>query len=446
MTLTDVPFLAAGVGLVLAAFLPRALKDAPFSTPLVFLGVGFALGLLPLHLTQVDPVADREAAEHVTEVVVIIALMGAGLALNRPLGWRRWVSAWRLLGVAMPLTIALVALAAYVGLGWPFATALLLGAVLAPTDPVLASDVQVAEPVDAESETKAEDADDEVRFALTSEAGLNDGLAFPFVYAAIAAATVSGPSWIGGWVLDDLVLKIVIGTAVGALVGSVLGRLFFRAPVDSLRLAEHSDGFVALGATALAYGLAEVAHGYGFVAVFVAACSIRATERSSGYHGVLHGFVEQVERLLTAWVLSLLGGAIAGGILGALTWKSALVGVALVFLIRPLTAWIAQLGGPAGPRERIAIAFFGIRGIGSFYYLAYATGEASFGSYTDDLWAVVSFVVLLSVVVHGVSATPAMKRLDAVRDQRVDTPDAPTPEGEGHPGPPRAEEGTVTGR
>jgi NhaP-type Na+/H+ or K+/H+ antiporter len=356
----------------------------------------------------------------VTEVVVIIALMGAGLALNRPLSLRAWSSTWRMLGLAMPITIALITVAAFIWLGWPFATALLLGTVLAPTDPVLASDVQVAEPVDADSDEAVEEVDDEVRFALTSEAGLNDGLAFPFVYAAVAAATVSGASWVGAWAFEDLLVRIGVGVAVGLVVGVLLGRVFFRAPLDSLRFAEHADGFVALGATALAYGLAEVLHGYGFIAVFVAACAIRNSERSHGYHGILHGFVEQVERLLTAWLLLLLGGAIANGVLGALTWRSAAIGVAVIAVIRPISGLLAQVGAPAGRAERMTIAFFGIRGIGSFYYLAYATGQTSFGPHTEELWAVVCFVVLVSVVVHGISATPVMKRLDARREHAAD--------------------------
>jgi sodium/hydrogen antiporter len=423
MTLSDVLFLATGAGLLLAAFLPRALAELPFSVPLVFLGAGIVLGLLQIELLERDPVANRALIEHVTETVVIISLMGAGLALNRPPSWRAWSSTWRLLGLAMPLTIGLITLGAMLGLGWSFAAALLLGAVLAPTDPVLASEVQVAEPFDPEEAENApapEEADDEVRFALTSEAGLNDGLAFPFVYAAVAAATVSGASWVATWVLDDLLLKVSIGAGVGLVVGTVLGRVFFRAPVASLRFSEHADGIVALGATGLAYGAAEVAHGYGFLAVFVAACAIRAAERNSGYHGVLHGFVEQVERLLTAAILLFLGGAIANGILAPLTWQLALLGLVVIFVIRPVAGWVAQLGGPAGPRERVAIAFFGIRGLGSFYYLAYATGQASFGAETDSLWALVAFVVLASVVVHGVSATPVMKRLDARRDARAD--------------------------
>jgi len=405
----DLIYAVGGIAALLAATLPRLLNRLPFSFPLACLLCGILLYLLPLRLPEADPVAHRALIEHATELCVLISLMGAGLAINRPFGFRRWASTWRLLGVTLPLTVLGVAVAAVL-LGWPPAAAFLLGAVLAPTDPVLASDVQVGEPVDSEK------ADDEVRFALTSEAGLNDGLAFPLVYAAIALAVSAGTGWIGEWALVDLLYRCGAGVLCGLLIGKGLGRLFFRARVSDLRLAEHRDGFVALATTFLAYGLTELVHGYGFIAVFVTACTIRAAERSHGYNGVLHGFIEQVERLFTAWLIVLLGGFVATGGLAALTWRGAAVGLLLLLVIRPLTGWLAELGGRAGPGERGATAFFGIRGIGSLFYLAYALGQADFGVPAAELWAVIAFTILVSLVVHGVSATPVMDRLDRLRD------------------------------
>ncbi|MEU5866599.1 cation:proton antiporter, partial [Nonomuraea sp. NPDC047529] len=295
--------------------------------------------------------------------------------------------------------------------GGPWPAALLLGAVLAPTDPVLASDVSVGEPADAEN------ADDEVRFALTSEAGLNDGLAFPIVYAAIALATAGGLGWTGEWALTDVLYRIVAGVVCGLLIGRLLGRLFFHSPAEELRLAERRDGFVALGATLLAYGVTELAGGYGFIAVFVAACAIRRVEHGHGYNNVLHGFVEQLERLFTSWLLLLLGGFVATGGLAPLTWRGALVGLLLILVIRPLSGRLAQIRGRAGPRERRVISLFGIRGVGSLFYLAYALGHADFGVPPEELWAVTAFTVVLSVVLHGITATPAMARLDALRER-----------------------------
>jgi NhaP-type Na+/H+ or K+/H+ antiporter len=367
--------------------------------------------LLPLGLVDPDPRLHPNVAKHLSEIVVIIALMGAGLRLDRPFGRVRWSSTWRLLAVTMPLSIIATALLGWWALGLGPAAAVLLGSVLAPTDPVLASDVQVGEP------SSDEDSEDEVRFALTSEAGLNDGLAFPFTYAAIAMAVKGAApgNWLGEWLLVDVGYRIAAGLAVGWVAGWLLGRLFFRAPSERFRLAEHAEGFVALAATFLAYGAGELVHGYGFLSVFVCACMIRAAERTHGYHKVLHDFTEQVERLLTVGLLVLLGGAIVEGILGALTWKAAALGLFLIFCVRPTFARLALLHGCGTTQERRVIAFFGIRGIGSVFYLTYALGEAGFAE-ADLLWATVTFVILVSVLLHGLTATPLMQRLDRHRE------------------------------
>jgi sodium/hydrogen antiporter len=402
---SDVVFAVIGLGALLAGILPRVLERRPLSMPIAFLALGMLVFALPFGLPDADPLAHPKVTEHLTEIGVIVALMGAGLKIDRPLSRRGWASTWRLLAIAMPVSIAAMALLGWWWAGLVPATALLLGAALAPTDPVLASDVQVGEPTDEE------DSEDEVRFALTSEAGLNDGLAFPFVYAAIAMAGVSGLSWAGEWAWRDLVYKLVAGIVAGLLVGKLLGRLFFRARRESLRLARHSEGFLALAATFLAYGVAEVAHGYGFLAVFVAARAIRAAERSHEYHQVLHDFAEQTERLLTVLLLLLFGGAVVGGLLQPLTWPAALAGLALIFVIRPLSGFLSLRGAPGRTAEHWVIAAFGIRGIGSFYYLSYALTHAAFPG-ADLVWATIGFVVLVSVVLHGVAVTPVMRLLD----------------------------------
>ncbi|GIJ77614.1 NhaP-type Na+/H+ or K+/H+ antiporter [Micromonospora phaseoli] len=407
METVDVAFAVLGLAALLAGILPRLLERRPLSMPLAFLGLGMVIYALPTDLPVPDPLTHRDLATHLTEICVIVALMGAGLKIDRPLGWARWSSTWRLLAVAMPVCIGVVALLGWWWAGLVPATALLLAAALAPTDPVLASDVQVGEP------TAESDSEDEVRFALTSEAGLNDGLAFPFVYAAIAIAgsSLAPGDWLAHWVTVDLLYKVVVGVVGGLLIGWLLGKLFFRAPSE-LRLARHSEGFLALAATFLAYGLVEVVGGYGFLAVFVAARAIRAAERSHEYHAVLHDFAEQVERLLTVLMLLLLGGAVIGGLLAPLTWPAALVGLALVFVIRPLVGWLSLRGAPGRPAEHWVIASFGIRGIGSFYYLAYATTKADFPQ-AQLVWATTALVVIVSVVVHGIAATPVMRLLDS---------------------------------
>ena len=219
---------------------------------MVLLGAGMAIGLLPIGDHLLDPVDNREVVEQVTQFAVLLALMGVGLALDRPLrlrhprDWLRWSATWRLLFVAMPLTIAAIWLIGWWGLGLGAATALVLGAALAPTDPVLAGDVQVGGP-DVESQEEDEsDERHEVRFALTSEAGLNDGLAFPFVYAAIYLATKGSPeNWLVQWFAWELMGRVVVGFLAGAMVGWVLAQLAFRARRQSLRLAEQGEPLLA---------------------------------------------------------------------------------------------------------------------------------------------------------------------------------------------------------
>ena len=204
--------------------------------------------------------------------------------------------------------------------------------------------------------------------------------------------------------------KIAAGLAIGLLVGQGLGLLIFHH-VEHPRLPESRDNLVALGIPLLAYGLAELAHGYGFLAVFVAALTLRHWERSHHYRGRLHEFAEQIERLFMMILLALFGGAIAGGLLGPLTWPAALVGLASLLLVRPFAGLAGLAGSGQRLTERVAISFFGIRGIGSFYYLAYAYNTAEFEAEAEFLFAVVGFVVLASIVLHGITAMPAMRYL-----------------------------------
>ncbi|MFI7495466.1 cation:proton antiporter [Kocuria sp. M4R2S49] len=411
-------FAAAGLAVFAAALLPRLLLRAPVSMPMVFLGAGAVIFSLADRLPDPDPVAYSDVTVHLSEVCVIISLMGAGLALDRPPGRRRWATTWRLLGIAMPLSLLGAALLGWSVLGLSAAGAVLVAAALAPTDPVLASEVQVGEPSETQDDLEGED---EVRFGLTSEAGLNDGLAFPFVYLAIALSLVGTDpgAWLPHFLAVDVAWRIALGCLVGFLVGRLLGRIFLRSALESVRTTVHSEGFVALAATFLTYGLAEMVEGYGFIAVFVCAVTIRAVERVHGVHGVLHSYIEQLERLLTVVVLVLLGGAVARGLLSGLTWREVLVAAAFLLLVRPLAGWIGLLGGRTGPWERGVIAFFGVRGIGSVYYLGYALSEGEFAAEDQALWRVVGLVVVSSIVLHGVTAGPVITRLDRARRRRA---------------------------
>ncbi|MFZ0268327.1 cation:proton antiporter [Caulobacter sp.] len=403
--------LGLGVVVLLVAWLPMALSRLPLSLAILCVLIGVVVFQGDMLSFRPDPLRFSTLTERLTEIVVIVSLMGAGLKIDRRIGWRRWGSSWRLIAITMPLSIVAVTLMGVHGLGLTLASALLLGGALAPTDPVLASDVQVGPPRSGE--------DGEARFALTSEAGLNDGFAFPFVHLAVAIALAGGTVSQGlatHWLAVDVLWRVAAGVGVGWAVGKALGWATFKAP--HARISGTGDGLVALGATLVAYGVAEAAHGYGFLAVFVAALALRATERDHQFHEAMHDFAEQVERLLMMLVLVLLGGAVAGGLLNSLTWKEAAFGLALVFIVRPLAGWIGLIGAPHSGRERAVVAFFGIRGIGSFYYLAYGLNHGDFHGW-DRLWAIAGFVVLCSIVVHGVTATPLMSRIDAWRRQEV---------------------------
>ena len=419
----DLVYLVGGASLLLAVVLPDLLSRWAVSAPMVLVGVGMLIGVTPLpDGLPLDVDENRAAIEHVTELTVLVALMGVGLALDRPLqplrldSWRSWAPTWRLLAVTMPLSIAAVAL-----LGWwaglAPAGALLLGAVLAPTDPVLASDVQVAGPQTGDHEVTESD---EVRFTLTSEAGLNDGLTFPFVYLAILMATEGAVSgWVVEWVGWYLVAKVAIGVVAGVAVGAGLARLAFWSPNPSLRLAERGEPLLALAALVSAYGVGEVVGGYGFLSVFACAMTFRSAERSHDYHAAMHEVVERLERLFTLIVLLVLGIALTRGLLAGLDWRGVSIGLALILVVRPVAGYLAlapwsrspaELGGLTRA-EQGAAAFFGVRGVGSIFYLAYALGEAEITD-ADWVWSTVAFTVVASVLIHGVLSTPVMRRLD----------------------------------
>lgn len=382
------------VGLA-ASWLPALMSRIYISYSIAFLVLGVGLysvtDLLPWPL----PFRNEEFAVRLTELIVIIALMGIGLKIDCRFNFRLWRVSFMLISITMLLSIASLAFLSSWLLGFGLASAVLLGAALAPTDPVLASDVQVDAPNEGEN--------DPTRFALTAEAGLNDGMAFPFVWMAVALA-LSGAqeAWFAEWFMYDVIYRIAAGTMVGYALGRFISYLFFHLP-EHHRMPDVRDGMVAISATLLVYGVTELVHGYGFIAVFVAALTIRNGEMQHEYHTKLHDFTDQVERMLLGVLLVLFGGSLVTGILDPLTWEMALLGLAFVLILRPLFGLAALIGTPISMPRKLAISFFGIRGIGSFFYLSFGMHEAEF-SEAEELWALTSFIVLLSIVIHGFTA------------------------------------------
>jgi NhaP-type Na+/H+ or K+/H+ antiporter len=404
-----------GILIALVAWLPLALKRLPLSLPIICVGIGAALFSLPQVTLEPLPLRYPEVAERFTEFVVIIALMGAGLKLDRVFNWRHWVVTWRLLGLTMPLSIAAIMVLVSWGMDLSWATALLVAASLAPTDPVLAADVQVGPPKTGE--------EDEVRFGLTSEAGLNDGLAFPFVHLAIAlaAAAATGEAWFTEWLTYRVFWEIGAGVFGGWLVGRAFGWLTFHVPAES-KLVRTGDGLIGLAATLVSYGLTEIIHSYGFLAVFVTALTFRHTHREHEFQSRMHEVTEQIERLAMMVLLLLFGGALVSGLLASVSWTEAGIAAVILLVIRPAAGMIGLAGFPAERSEKLTLAFFGIRGVGSLYYLAYGLNHMDVPD-TERLWGLIGLVVLLSILLHGLTVTPIMRMLDRLRGRDPDAED-----------------------
>ncbi|HEY1114940.1 MAG TPA: sodium:proton antiporter [Chitinophagaceae bacterium] len=393
------------------AWMPSISRETGISYSVIYVLLGIVVYVaLGRWLPLPDPISQNKDTLHLTEMVVIVSLMGTGLKIDQRFSLRRWAVPFRLVSITMLLSIAVVTALAMWGFGFNLATALLLGAVLAPTDPVLASDVQVGPP--------NEEVQDKVKFSLTAEAGMNDGTAFPFTWLAIALAVADGETVdMSHWAVFYLLYKIVMGIACGFLIGRLLGYLVFRLP-EKRPLLKVRDGFVAISATLLVYGITEMAKGYGFIAVFVAAVTLRNSELGHRYHRKLHDFTDQIERILIAVVLILFGGSLVSGILAKLTWQMALFSVGFVLAIRPITSLLGMIGTRLHIKEKLAISFFGIKGMGSFYYLAFALDQRFFAK-NEELWAICAFTVLLSILVHGLTATPVMRKLDTQFSEKV---------------------------
>lgn len=395
---------AIGLVVLLVAWLPLLLKKLPLSLPIIFVGMGMAIfAWTPLAQFSPHPVESPVLIEKASEFIVIISLMGAGLKIGRPLSWRGWNLTVRLLAIVMPLTILFIVLSGMWILSLPLASALLLGACLAPTDPVLAADVQIERPDSDDS--------DEARFALTSEAGLNDALAFPFVYLAMAAsATALTGSVIGQWVWSDVIWRLGVGGLVGAFGGWLMGQIIYRLPQDT-RLSRTGDGFIAVGATLAIYALTEFAHGYGFLAVFIAGLILRRSAEGDDFNSELHDFADETERLVMMVLLVLFGGMLTGGeLLSDIGWTNVLVAALVLLVIRPVIGYLGLIGVDRPPLEKFVIAFFGIRGLGSVYYLAFGLNHGDFPM-QHTLWETLGLIVLGSILIHGLTVTPVMRHL-----------------------------------
>jgi NhaP-type Na+/H+ or K+/H+ antiporter len=394
---------AFGSVIILAYWVPRFVSEREPAASALLIGFGFlAFGWIPGMPDAIDPISLPRPWEMISEVCVVAGLFGVGLRIDRLSSRELWLPTVRLLALAMPLCILAVAVLGWSFAGMTIAGALLLAAVLAPTDPVLAGDVQVGAPL--------EGGEHPVRFSLTTEAGLNDGLAFPFVYLALAVAAAGGftAAVITEWLWLDVLYRIAVGAATGCALGWLIGKLLFSWPRKN-PLADTESGVIALAGVLAVYGLTELLEGYGFIAAFVSGLILRRQESGHRFHTQLHDFSQAIEHALTSVLLIALGAALPA-LLAALTWQGAAVGAALIFVIRPLFGWLSLVGSMERHRERAVVAFYGVRGIGSIYYLAYAGSHAELTN-EAELWSIVAFTILLSTVVHGFTAGIAVEQV-----------------------------------
>ena len=419
------------------------LSRLPVSAAMLYLVVGMAMGPWGISLLQLEALQNVTLLERLTEIAVLVSLFTAGMKLELPLQDKRWRIPVQLASVSMLVTVAAVTAIGVWLLNLPLGAAVLLGAILAPTDPVLASEVQVANANDRDS----------LRFGLTGEGGLNDGTAFPMVMLGLGLLGLHElGDWGWRWWAVDVVWAIAGGLALGALMGTLVGRLILYLRMHH-REALGSDEFIALGLIALTYGVAIICHTYGFLAVFAAGLALQrvsgrrpadagdenarqpvnigldeqalrdeqALSEAAGskapaqmLSAVLQ-FNSQLERFLEISIVLALGALLA-----TVDFRyDVLWFVPLLFLVvRPLAVGAGLLGTRVVGTQRRLMAWFGIRGIGSLYYLFYAINHDLSSALAEQLLSITAAVVVGSVVLHGISVTPLMQSYEARKKRR----------------------------
>ncbi len=400
-------FLIIGAILVLMAFAGPLVQRLPVSAAIIYLAVGWAIGPAGVGLLAIDPAQHGAVVEVLAEIAVLVSLFAVGLKLRVPLTHRTWRVPLRLASSGMLASIVITACIAWLLLGLPWPVALLLGAVLAPTDPVLASDVQIRAPDDR----------DAVRFSLTAEGAINDGMAFPMVMLALGLLSVHPLGALGTrWLLGDLLWAVAGGVGVGFACGRLVNAivLWLRRSSRSLEFEE----FLVLGVIGLVYGVALLSHTYGFLAVFAAALALNRADQGSNAEerliSKLSTFTGQAERLCEVAVVLL-----TGALMAYVEWSIRLLAfvAAMLLVVRPVAVFAALQGHYLPAVQRRLVAWFGIRGVGSVYYIAYACMHGVDPTLGRNLVGITVATIAASIVAHGISATPLMRLHERRRDR-----------------------------
>ena len=403
--------LVGGVLLVMGLAV-TVLKHAPVTSAIIYFGIGLLLGPSALNLFHFNPLKESALLEVLTEIAVLISLFSAGIKIPAPFSLARWRVPIQLATLSMLITVTLVAAFAYYVLGLPLGAGILLGAILAPTDPVLATDVQIRHPGDR----------DPLRFTLTCEAGMNDGSAFPFVMLGLGLLGLHelGDSGLR-WVLVDVLWATLGAMAIGIASGMALARLGWTLR-GGLHPHELLDDFLGLGLIGAVYGLTVMVNAWGFLAVFFAAVALRQTELKLAQadaqaptdaeplpmvsKGALI-FKEHLERLSELVLILLVGGSL---FLDSWSWAAVALALFVFLVARPLSVLLGLLGTHTSWRIRGMAGWFGVRGIGSLYYLMYAIQHGLPEPLALQLIQLTLVVVAMSILLHGISVKPAMKR------------------------------------
>jgi NhaP-type Na+/H+ or K+/H+ antiporter len=400
-----VALLFVGLALFVAIGALSHEHDRAWSAAVVYLALGAvaALGLWVLGVDPLDPLEDAIVVERVTELALIVAIFAAGLSIERQITRRQWGSVALLLLFVMPATIALVAVFATQALGLSLGAAIVLGAILAPTDPVLAGDVGLGAPGEHEDSG-------EPNFSLHTEAGLNDGLAFPAVMLGLWIAAEGGTGWVAEWVAADVVYGLLVAGAAGALGGTAIAAAIVRLR-ERRFLAHDFDAFVAVASVLVVYGLTEAVGAYGFVAVFVAGFAFRRYEFHHEVNRRIHDGADHYGKLLELAVILGVGSALTLDRLGEPGLAGWLLAPLLLFVIRPLLVIPFADRRIMRRRERWFLGWFGVRGVAAFYYAAYVVQQDVLApAEAATVFWTATAVVIVSLVLHGVTAAPLTKR------------------------------------
>jgi NhaP-type Na+/H+ or K+/H+ antiporter len=427
--------LIVGALLIAVALFPTVLKRLPLSASMLYLAAGAALGPAGWGLMNPDPFSHSVLLERAAEIAVLISLFAAGMKLSLPFSDKRWQLPLRLALLSMVLTVILVAVAGVFLLGLPLGAAVLLGAIIAPTDPVLASDVQVENAMDR----------DQLRFSLTGEGGLNDGTAFPFVMLGLGLLGLHELGSLGWrWIAVDVIWAGGAGLLIGALLGAAVGKLVVYLRIRH-KEAVGLDEFLVLGLIGLSYGAAILAHAYGFLAVFAAGLALQRVrgqddrrprqemhtagtkeeqhqlathpEHAGAYMmQAVRGFNEQLERIAEVGIVLVVGAMLA---FTRFPFESAWFVALLFLLVRPASVWLGLLRSPIANDQRLLVSWFGIRGIGSIYYLMFAVNHGLPRELAAHLMSITLAAVTASIVLHGISVTPLMNAYARRRKRRI---------------------------